>query len=293
MKKLLKTSLITCLALIMCAISFTACNNDSGDHQHIFGDNWTYDEQYHWQSCTVEKCTEVSQKEEHQWVEKSIITEPSATSDGVAEKECSVCKAKENQSISFRGLSKDKWLEMISDASFENYTVKLEGTMTVTNKNENTTNTIKEIIKFADDKMAMQMFVEDPNSSSDDPISFVIDGDMAKAQKIQNTQLFIALLQEYESFVYDGATKTYKVPNTISIDTVLKGFSSDENGMVTIDVPAKLEMREAEVTVSNDGKLVKFVCDYSQTMTMDDDGPTTVSGKTTWEFYDYGTTVIS
>ncbi len=292
MKNTVKASLLLCLVMLVCALTFTACDENIESHQHTFGDTWAYDEQYHWHECDNETCTEVADKAEHQWVDKGVTTEPTAESDGVSEKECSVCKAKSSQTVSFNGVSKDKWLSMLADSNFDNYTLKLEGTMTATSPNGNATSKVKETIKIADGKMHIEMFAADENSTASDSHTMLLEGELAEMQKIQNSQIFMTLLKEYESFEYDEATKTYKVPQTVSIDTVLKGISMSGDEYVSFDAPSKLEMREAEVTLSEDGKLIKFVCDYSQIMTMGEDGTTSVSGVTTWEFSDYGTTVI-
>ena len=135
-------------------------------------------------------------------------------------------------------------------------------------------------------------FAEDLDSPAEDEELVIADGEIAEAQKLQYSQVFMTLLEDYKNFTYDADTNTYKVMTNVKVEKVLKAVSFSPDGSVTtFDLPTVLEMREAEVTVSSDGKLIKFVCDYSQTMDMY--GTTMVTaGKTTWTFSDYGTTVI-
>ena len=50
------------LALAVLLICLMACN----DHEHTFSDSeWANDTAYHWVGCTVEGCTEASERFEH------------------------------------------------------------------------------------------------------------------------------------------------------------------------------------------------------------------------------------
>ena len=91
----------------------------------------------------------------------------------------------------------------------------------------------------------------------------------------------------------DPETNTYSITETIRIEETAKGISIDpETGAPqSFDCPVVIEMREGVVTISEDGKLLKFVCDYSQSMDMHG-YITTTMGLTSWTFSDYGTTVI-
>lgn len=191
---------------------------------------------------------------------------------------------------SFNAMAKNDWMDMIDDSVFENYTCMMEGVMTVTQNgaNEGTT-AVKEMIRVTEEKMASDIYADGEYVET-----IVVDGDTAAAQKEQSAQIFKTLLAEYDSFSYDAQTNTYKVTATVKIETVLKSLTYDlESGqMVTADVPAVIEMHEAELTLTEDGKLSTFVCDYSQTMTMVAGFSVTTSGRVTWNFSDFGTTVI-
>ena len=190
------------------------------------------------------------------------------------------------------GIGEAEWKEMISEKTFENYTFTMEGTMTVVQTGvEPVVSDIREEIKITSDKVSMELLADDTESSASDSQTMVFEGEIAEAQKAQCAQLFMAVLEEYDSFVYDPATGVYTIPKTITIEKVLKGVGSAENGISMFDVPATIEIRQAKATISEDGKLLTFVCEYTQIMDMYGSEITT-SGNTTWTFSDYGTTVI-
>lgn len=193
-----------------------------------------------------------------------------------------------------QGISTPEWNGMLSAANFENYTVTLEGMMTVVQPGqENVTSNVKQIVKIADDKMQLEIFASDADSSAEDSMKQVFVEEIAAEQKQQNEWLFLTLLAKRESFVYDPETNTYSITETIRIEETVKGISIDpETGVPqSFDCPVVIEMREGVVTISEDGKLLKFVCDYSQSMEIRGEVTTTM-GLTTWTFSDYGTTVI-
>jgi len=186
------------------------------------------------------------------------------------------------------GLDASEWTAMLADTVFENYTLTMEGRMTVTQGNETREPyDMKQVIKTTADQISITLYHE--NQPVD---TMVFDGEIAKTQKNQNSQLFLTILRQYDSFVFDADTKTYKILETVSFDTVLKGLSFDDNDTPTeFDVPATIVIREATATLSEDNHILTFVCDYSQTMDIEDT-VTTTAGLTTWTFTDYGSTVI-
>lgn len=193
-----------------------------------------------------------------------------------------------------QGISTPEWNGMLSAANFENYTVTYEGTRTVVQPGqENVTSNVKQIVKIADDKMQLEIFASDAGSSAEDSMKQVFVEEIAAEQKQQNEWLFLTLLAKRESFVYDPETNTYSITETIRIEETVKGISIDpETGVPqSFDCPVVIEMREGVVSISEDGKLLKFVCDSSQSMEIRGEVTTTM-GLTTLTFSDYGTTVI-
>ena len=308
MKKFIKLGSILLAILLVFSFTLTACtrrdnNNDNNNetnestpsadaHQHGFGNVWVTDAENHWHVCEGADCNEISDKAAHQWADKNVLATPSQSEDGAVEKECSVCGAKYTATIAFEGISADEWAAMLSESSFNNYTLSMDGVMTVViNGVENSTSRIKEIVKIDGEEMFIEMFASDIDSASTASETMFLNGEMAEMQKTQYTQLYLAMLEKCDNFSYDKETKTYKIANTVTIEKVLKAISESDDEITTFDLPSVIEMKNAEVSISEDGKLLKLVCEYTQTMDMK--GATiSTSGTTTWTFSDYGTTVI-
>ncbi len=291
MKKFLSLVIAVCV-LSSCAALLISCDQE---HEHTFGEEWVYDKKSHWHECNVEDCIEISDKADHVWGDEVVVTEATPDSDGVSEKKCSVCNATENASVAFAGISENKWDQMLADSVFENYTLSIEGRMTVTQSYESgeTVSDMKSILKIASDKISLELFGAEVDGTASDSHVMVLDGDIAEAQKLQNSQLFMLILDGYENFEYDAETGTYKITEAITIKKDLAAIAIGSDGNVqTKMIPSTIEIRNAEATLSDDGKILKLVCDYSQTMEFEVGMVTTTSGVTTWTFSDYGTTVI-
>ena len=188
-----------------------------------------------------------------------------------------------------QGLAAPEWSNMLSASSFDNYTVTYEGRMTVLP--ENVTADIKQVYKVTADKVAIEILLDTSSPDEEDSLVDVFDGEIAQSQKQQCEQLFTLMLSNRESFEYDAETDTYQITETIRIEETLKGISYIDGIKQEFECPTVIEMRDGEVSVSEDGKLMKFTCDYSQTMDLHGQ-LTTIIGHTTWTFSDYGTTVI-
>ena len=186
-------------------------------------------------------------------------------------------------------LDKDAWAAKFADEVFENYTVIFEGRMTVTeNGAYDSTSDVWQKIQVTSDMMAITVQateVDSPENSG--TFTITLEGVEASVQKIQNSQLFLLILRDYDNFIYDATTNSYIIPQTITMQETLQALAGDNT---FFPVLVRIEIREAIVTFSEDGKLATFTCDYTQTMI---DFNVTTSGKTTWTFSDFGTTVIS
>ena len=188
-----------------------------------------------------------------------------------------------------QGLAAPEWSNMLSAANFENYTVTYTGRMTVVE--ENVTSDVNQIVRVAGGRMELVIFMSDEDSSDEEFFSDVYEGDIAKSQKQELEQVFLLMLSKRDAFKYDAESDTYLVTETITIEETMVGISYIDGIPQEFDCPTVIEMRNGEVSVSEDGKLMKFTCDYSQTMDLHGQ-LTTIIGHTTWTFSDYGTTVI-
>ena len=188
------------------------------------------------------------------------------------------------------GLAKTEWDAKFTDNVFQNYTVIFEGRMSVTEDGAyDSTSDVWQKIKVTADKMEITIRVGESGVPGEPgEFTMALDGEAAEAEKIQNSQLFLSMLRKYENFKYDAVTKTYIIPEPIVLNEVLKATHGDGT---LFDVPTRIEMREAVVSFAENGMISTFVCDYSQTMDMGNQVVNT-SGKTTWTFLDFGTTVI-
>ena len=186
-------------------------------------------------------------------------------------------------------ISKDEWNAKFSEKSFENYTVIMEGIMSVTqNGLYNSTSNVWQKVKITADKIEITARGEDMGSSASDEFTLVFDGEVAASQKEQNAHIFMLILKEYDSFIYDSEKNAYIIVNPVIIDEVVQAIKGDGT---LFDAPSRIEFREAVVTFSDNGMIATLTCDYSQTLDMGDEIIVT-SGKTTWTFTDFGATVI-
>ncbi len=284
MKKIISLVMAAAL-LVSLGTLLIACDEE---HAHAFDATWTYDETAHWHVCTGTDCVEAADRADHTFADPVVVTEATADAEGTTKQACSVCGYEKGGKIAFAGVSESKWDAMLSDANFENYTLETTGTVTTTAGGQSFMSTEKSIFKAADDKIEITLF--DPSGDSD---CVVYDGEIARAQKRQYSQVFLCLLREYEHFTYDAAQKAYTVTKTITISDTFKTIVNDpETGVQMVDMPITIEMRNAKATLSNDGKLLELVCDYTQSMSMQGND-VTLSGLTTWTFSNYGATVIN
>lgn len=183
------------------------------------------------------------------------------------------------------GLSSKEWSSMIKESNFENYTLDFQGKMTVTTNGKVEVEGYSAHSIYRVTKDALEHVIIDGGEEN----SMVLKGEDAATQKIESSQLYLAILKEYDSFTYDADKKVYTIKDaTIDMDitAIVNGVPSAEK------LPVKIKVKEGTATVSNDGKILKLVCDYSQTMTLGED-VTTTSGLVTWTFSNYGNTVIN
>ncbi len=219
-------------------------------------------------------------------------TEPAETSSPSTEEPTTDTNAggETTTEASFDGIDKDEWDVKFSDDVFENYTVIFEGRMSVSQDGQyDSTSDVWQKLKIMSDKIEITARAEEVGSPADSgEVTMVFDGEIAETYKVQNSQLFLLILRDYDSFVYDPEANTYAIPERVIMEEEIKGIGG--NGEL-IEVPTRIEFREAVVTFSEDGMISTLVCDYSQTMNTGDQVVIT-SGETTWTFTDFGTTVI-
>ncbi len=169
-------------------------------------------------------------------------------------------------------MNAEKWEDMLSAPNFENYTLKERATV----MGVETVSTVK----IAGDKVELSILFEGESDST----VILLEGSEAQEQKRSCEELFLALLADFDNFTYDEESKTYKTPETpitVSITMTVEGEP----------VTADIIMENGVVSLTEDGKLLQFDCNYTQTTTTPD-GPITITTEMHMEFSNYGTTVI-
>ena len=183
------------------------------------------------------------------------------------------------------GVSEEKWESMVSDDIFANYTVEMKGLMTAyVNGNSQGESDAHAIYHITTD--SIEFVIMDQGEPAG---SMVLVGEDAVAQKYEFSIIFRSILNEYDKFVYDPETDEYLIDDaTINVNAhvVTNGVLSDDT------IPVVIEVKDGKASFSEDGKIAKLVCDYTQTMTQNG-GTTKVTGVVTWTFSDFGTTVIT
>ncbi|HBF68843.1 MAG TPA: hypothetical protein DDW20_06015 [Firmicutes bacterium] len=91
MKRKFSFSKFTLLCVAPMIVALASCGNEisnSDVHTHSFNETYSHDDEYHWKECTIEGCSEISEKETH-------------TYDGDNDSDCNVCgyvrEGKENK----------------------------------------------------------------------------------------------------------------------------------------------------------------------------------------------------
>lgn len=94
MKGIFKAFMLSICLVLPTALCFAACSIE-----HAYGDDWTFDEDYHYQTCLDQNCQQVQNKARHNYGEW-VVEVPATTKDaGNRYAECSDCHYKKTESI--------------------------------------------------------------------------------------------------------------------------------------------------------------------------------------------------
>lgn len=168
------------------------------------------------------------------------------------------------------GVSEEKWEAMLAEENFENYTLTQSGYVVYEGADIDGGIQQDAVVKFADDKVQLIMELDGELATE-----IVYTGEEATLQRSTYTQVFMALLDAYESYTYDAASDVYKVNEKVTVE------------LTVYDMPVVIVMEEGQVKLSDDGRIVDFTCDYTQTT-----NGILMTTEMHWTFSDYGTTVI-
>ena len=169
------------------------------------------------------------------------------------------------------GISEEKWELMLSEENFENYTLTQSGYIVYEGTGNDGAIQQDAVVKFADGKVQITMELDGGEADT-----VVFTGEEANLQKSIYSQVFMALLDAYDSYTYDETNDVYEVNETVTVEFEAYGM------------PVVIVMEEGQANISKDGKIVDFVCDFTQTT-----GEVISRTEMHWTFSDYGTTVIT
>ena len=110
-----------CIFLIACMLlSFVGCSC-----KHEYSEEWSNDDSTHWRVCTGEDCDEIADKAAHEWDEGTVTLLPTATTEGVLKRTCTVCGRTMTQTLSVSlTLEQTKWAEAFLLPA-DNYTMTI------------------------------------------------------------------------------------------------------------------------------------------------------------------------
>ncbi len=97
MKKILYLSFA--LIISICAFAFFGVSCGKDECNHNFSKEWYYDGLNHWHFANCEHLEEISELQEHDFGEWSVVTEPTCTEKEVVERVCSVCKYVQQETL--------------------------------------------------------------------------------------------------------------------------------------------------------------------------------------------------
>lgn len=136
-------------------------------HQHLYTGIWATDRANHWHVCLINNCTIKGDKGAHVWDEGEIIKEANQTTTGVKKFTCTVCHyAKEEEYRARAEVTKEEFVNALSEASFENVTIKLtfEGNTTIIKCAGGKTQITGVIMELNFDKLEYESFTYDKNT---------------------------------------------------------------------------------------------------------------------------------
>ncbi len=169
------------------------------------------------------------------------------------------------------GVTEAEWDEMLKEDAFVNCTIKQTSIVYETKESITGQNQLA-ILRFVNDEVAVYVEIE-----GEPMVDRVFTGAEGKEMTASYCDIAFALLDKYENFEYQAQEDTYKVTETVSVTITANG------------TPCNVIMEEGEVTISKEGRLTSFTCKMTQEIP---DLQMVIYADMTWEFIDYGTTVI-
>lgn len=179
----------------------------------------------------------------------------------------------EEATIGPEGISKEEWQQAIANDNFTNVTIEyvVEG--------ENGDKQIN-IVKITPDEVYRK--ITSIMGNEEYTLEYLFTGEEAEIQANMFIDVFLSLLAERENFVYDMENGVYNAPEEVSTDV------DGGEGMTATET-----MKNGQVKFSKNGSLEVFTCELTETVYFDGELMHSNTYDTTWNFKDYGKTVIT
>lgn len=254
--------------LLLCLVA-VACIMASCSHKHEASENYGSDENYHWNLCKNQKCTEPINKAQHTWGKGEITTSPTSSQDGVMSYLCTACKRLKQEPVKYeasKNITKSQWEKSFSEQSFVNATVKIEeaslkddykltvelqvneGTVYMVVSTVQNGKEIGYISKYQKDGIVVSITSREQKWENG-KYELVVDNKISILGILRDSGLLIP--NSYDKFTFNEQTGYYEAEN-LTVDTVPFGFD-------------KLEIKFADGKIaeikacSNDGMETKIV----------------------------------
>lgn len=268
MKKtiLLGVALAGVLTLTACGDPVTTGTSSAGgtestQHIHAFGQ---------WSEEKAATCTQDGQKKHACTCGEAETETVAALGHQYGENDrCSRCGA----------WNETGWKNAMSGDILNNYTVNLTAQVKHTESDGTVTNSSQTAVyKITADKIHLDISVvtADGDSMSAEQ---TIEGERLAQQKAMYSEQFFCFADHYGKFEYDQTKNIYELKEDITI----------HGGSTTVI----LHYTACQLTLSEDGKLVKMICCYTQNQQISDTRSDVAEIEVEYIFSDYGTTVIA
>ncbi len=185
-------------------------------------------------------------------------------------------------------ITEEEWNAAIAPISFENYTMITSGFFI---QNDGTEMQQDQVVKVTADRMTVALTVvmekmlgqpvENPETQNIF-FDFYKNPEELAMQKNSQEQVFLALLADYNNFVWNQDKQAFVNSGTVTVEIPMQSYASS----------VSVVMENATVYITEEGQIKCFVCDYTQTTKMAENTIVSSAKNFSWTFSDYGTTVI-
>ena len=216
-------------------------------------------------------------------------SEPEASSPAESEPDISLPEISAPDDGEAPIITEEEWNAAIAPISFENYTMLTSGYII---QDDGTEMQQDQVVKVTADRMTVALTVvmekmlgqpvENPETQNIF-FDFYKNPEELAMQKNSQEQVFLALLADYNKFVWDQDKQAFVNSGTVTVEIPMQSYASS----------VSVVMENATLYITEEGQIKCFVCDYTQTTKMAENTIVSSVKNFSWTFSDYGTTVIT